>query len=168
MFHSRICEYYLPNTTIFGTHNRITGIEIRGMFPIPKESKNNLTQYFGGNLYGIDIPVYTEDFRLIKELSEVAVREYIPYKCDEQVQMIVFCPVLCLDKLLTNSTWITKTLSICISSWYVTMLSEDVQREIFFKDLCFQMEQKQISLKRSDSHPKSININSLEEFPVLA
>lgn len=168
MFHSRICEYYLPNATIFGGYNRITGIEIRGIFPVPKESKNNLTQYFGGNLYGTDMPVYTEDFKIIKKLDKIAVREDIPCRCDEPVQMIVFCPALCLNKVLTKSTWITKTLSICISSWYVTMLSETVQHEIFYKNLCFQEEQKQFSLKRSDNIQTKINLNSLEEFPALA
>lgn len=136
MFHTRICEYYSssfsPQDSYLEQYNRSVGIEIRGIFPVPDESKENLGQYVGGKLYDT-LPVYTEDVNLIRRLDAIAIREDTPNPCDYPIQMIVFCPMLFLNKLLTNSKWITNTLDIFSNSWYVFVMDRNVRKMLLYK-----------------------------------
>jgi hypothetical protein len=144
MFHTSICEYYsprfLPHDYDLEKYNRSTGIEIRGILPVPNESKENLNQYIGGKLYD-NHPVYTEDVKIIRRLNVIAIREDTPNPCDDPVQMIVFCPVQFITKLLTNSEWITNTLDISIRSWYVTAMDSNIRHVLFCKITCYHIEQ---------------------------
>lgn len=144
MFHASICEYqspsFSPQDSDLERYNRSTGIEIRGIFPVPNESKENLGQYEGGKLYDT-IPVYTEDVKLIRRLGEISMREETPNPSDDPVQMIVFCPMAYLNKLLTNSKWITNTLDISTRSCYVMPMGRDVRHALFCKTTCYHVEQ---------------------------
>jgi len=144
MFHASICEYYSPSFSTQDAHleryNRSTGIEIRGIFPVPDESRDNLRQYEKKRLYDT-LPAYTEDVSLIKQLDKISMREDTPNPCGSPVQMIVFCPMMHLDRLLTNSMWITNTLDISMSSWYVMGMSRNTKHAIFCKQHCYHIEQ---------------------------
>jgi hypothetical protein len=152
MFHASICEYYSPRfsprDSDLENYNRSTGIEIRGIFPVPDESKDNLSQYMGGKLYDT-IPVYTEDDNLIHRLDAIATREDIPNPCNDPVQMIIFCPVQFITKLLTNSKWITKTLDISNRSWYVIAMDRNIKHELFCKITCYHVEQDRIEREKA-------------------
>lgn len=144
MFHASICEYYSHNLSHqypdLKHYNRTTGIEIRGIFPVPNVSKENLNQYVGIKLYDT-IPLYTEDVKLIRRLDAIAIRETTPNPCNDPVQMIVFCPMAFLNKLLTNSEWITNTLDISTRSWYVLVMERNIRHALFCKITCYHVEQ---------------------------
>lgn len=123
-------------------------IEIRGKFPIPDENRDNLRQY--ERVYD-NIPIYTEDTILIEQLDNIAMREDTPNPCVSPVQMVVFCSMTCLDRLLTNSNWITSILDISMSSWYVMAMGKDIRHAIFCKHHCYHTEQdkkKEMGLRR--------------------
>ena len=152
MFHTSICEYYSPSfsprDSDLDNYNRSTGIEIRGIFPVPDESKNNLSQYMGGKMYDT-LPVYTEDVKLIRQLDVIAMREDTPNPCDDPVQMIVFCPLMFLNKLLTNSKWITNTLDISSGSIYVMVMDRNIRHALFCKITCYHVEQDRIEREKA-------------------
>lgn len=144
MFHTSICEYYSPNFSRQDSdlehYNRSTGIEIRGRSSVSDENKENLSQYVGRTLYDA-FPVYTEDVKLIRRLDVIAIREKTPNPCDDPVQMIVFCPVVFLNTLLTNSEWIANTLDISAGSWYIMAMNKSIRHALFCKIKYHQIEQ---------------------------
>jgi len=155
MFHTRICEYYSPSFSHQDSdlehYNRSIGIEIRGIFLVPDESKENLSQYVGGKMYDT-IPVYTEDVKLIRRLDAISMREDTPNPCYDPVQMIVFCPSMFLNKLLTNSKWITNTLDISSGSLYVMMMDRNIRHALFCKIKCYHIEQDRKSNERAKAY----------------
>jgi hypothetical protein len=155
MFHTSICEYYSPSFSHRDSdlehYNRSIGIEIRGIFPVSDENRENLSQYVGGKLYDT-IPVYTEDVKMIRRLDSIAMREDTPNSCDDPVQMIVFCPIMFLNKLLTNSKWITTTLDISIGSWYVMVMDRNIRHALFCKITCYHVEQDRKSNERTKAY----------------
>jgi len=157
MFCSRICEYYSHALTNSNSslvkYNRSTGIEIRGISEVPEVCKKNLEQY-GYILYGPNIPVFVEDVNLINELDKIAVREIIPSPCDGDVKMIIFCSMMCINTLLSNSMWITNSLDISIDSWYVNGFSQDIKHTLFCGDECYHIN---LDIKMENRKQKWLN-----------
>jgi hypothetical protein len=137
MFNSRICEYYsnkLQKNSDIAIYNRCVGIEIRGISPVSHKKKCDLLKYYEGKLYNIEIPVFTENAEIIKKLDSIAMREEIPIHIDNNypIQMIVFCPVINLCRLLENNLWITRTIIINTNSLYLYGMSMNVRYIIFY------------------------------------
>ena len=126
MSYEKFLDYYSATPVEYYTdkkdhpaykYNRCLAFEIRGPMPIPRKEIPDL-RIRTPRLYGGDIENSTDNPTVIALVSQLARREPVPYTPPYPVQLIIFCPMMYVDKLFTSCSWVADLLVLSPKSWY--------------------------------------------------